>query len=107
MVSEVVTLKFKDGFVFIWDTGSIKDGKKALNAQRKHGDPVEIVGDGKVAKTLREKYAVYNADPEHYKSDVFGTASQLSGAAKDKLEADFKKASNELKSKLRFKLFKR
>jgi hypothetical protein len=85
-MTEKLTLVFKDGVRFIWKTTSIHDSRKVLKLQKKLGDPIDIIGDGKVAQLLREKYKVYNENPEAYKSDVFGTASKLSGVGKEEIQ---------------------
>jgi hypothetical protein len=96
-LSEKIVLKFADGASFEWNTSSIKDAKFAMDMRKKYGDPVAIIGEGKVAKLLREKYEMYKVDPEHYKTHVFGTASEFSGVAANKVEKDFRKATNRLK----------
>ena len=96
-MKEEVTLIFKDGHKFRWRTWKVGDGRKALKMQKKHGDPTDIIGDGKVAQTLRAKYEVYNKDPAGYKSDVFGTASKLSGMRKTDLKQKFEKIKKKLR----------
>lgn len=76
-MNEIVTLVFKDGTRFEWNTGKLSDGRRVLKLQKHHGDPTEIIGDGMIAQTLREKYAVYNKDPAAYKSDVRGSIKAL------------------------------
>mgnify|MGYP003394446803 CR=1 FL=1 len=96
-MAETVVLVFKDNLRFEWNVGSLRDAKKAVDIQKKHGNPVAIIGEGKVAQTLRIKYAEYNKDPKSYKMDVFGTASKLKGVAADELESKFKKITKRLK----------
>jgi len=54
---EKLTLVFKGGERFVWNTGKKRDALKAVRLQRKLGDPVEIIGDGYTANFLRDKYA--------------------------------------------------
>ncbi len=96
MTGEKLTLVFKDGTRFNWDTTSIKDSKLAIRAQKLHGDPMEIIGDGKTAALLRRKYEEYNQDTEAYNADLLGAASELSGVAKEKLASDFEKAKQRI-----------
>ena len=96
---EEVTLIFKDKTKFIWRTWKLGDARKAMKMQKKYGDPIDIIGDGVVAQTLRKKYVEYNENPSEYKSDVFGTASQLSGKAKQELKNKF----DSVRRKLRFR----
>jgi len=95
MTGEKLVLVFKDGTRFEWNTSSMVDAKRAISAQKKHGDPTEIIGDGKTADLLRRKYQQISSGT--YESDVLGTASELSGVAKEKLEADFKNTTNRLR----------
>ena len=98
-MAEKVGLVFKDGTTFEWNTSSLRHARKVVSLQRKHGDPKQIVGDGKIARVLREKYKVYNLNPQGYKTDVFGTASKLSGMAKEEVEKKFRKISKRLRWK--------
>ena len=98
-MGEKVKLFFNDGTVFEWNISSVRHARKVISLQRKHGDPKEIVGDGKVANLLREKYKVYHQNPQGYKTDVFGTASKLSGMAKEEVENKFRKISKRLRRK--------
>jgi hypothetical protein len=90
-MTEKLTLIFNDGTRFEWKTSSIRDGMKAIKLQKSLGDPIDIIGDGKVAQTLREKYKVYNQNPQAYKMDVFGTASKLSGIGKEEIQQKIEK----------------
>lgn len=56
-MGEQLTLVFKDGKTFHWDTRKIRDSLKAVKLQRKLGDPIEIIGEGYTANYLRESYA--------------------------------------------------
>jgi len=96
-MGEKVKLVFKDGTTFEWNTSSLRDARQAIKLQRKNGDPKEIVGDGKVANLLREKYKIYNLNPQNYKTDVFGTASKLSSMTKEEVKNKFKKISKRLR----------
>jgi len=98
-MGEKVRLVFSDGTTFEWNTSSLRHARKVVSLQRKHGDPTEIVGDGKVANLLRDKYKVYNQNPQDYKTDVFGTASKLSGMTKEEVENKFRKISKRLRRK--------
>ena len=98
-MDEKVKLVFNDGTTFEWNTSSLRHARKVVSLQRKHGDPKEIVGDGKVANLLREKYKIYNLNPQGYKTDVFGTASKLSSMAKEEVENKFAKFSKRLRRK--------
>lgn len=82
-MAEKLVLVFANGKRFEWNTGKGRHSMKAIRLQRKFGDPIEILGSGKVAQTLRQKYVVYRSDPDHYKPDVVGTASHLGGAPKE------------------------
>lgn len=95
-MGETVILKFPNEIIFKWKTKSLRHTKRVLDMQRKYGDPIEIIGNGKVAATLRAKYERYNRDKENYKSDVLGTAAQLSGVNKQALKDKFKKISKKL-----------
>jgi hypothetical protein len=57
LTSEKLTLVFKDGTRFNWDTGRKRDSLKVIQMQRARGDPVEIIGSGYTANYLRDKYA--------------------------------------------------
>jgi len=98
-VVEKLMLDFNDGTRFQWNTRSIHDARQAIKMQKKHGDPIEIIGDGATASLLREKYKVYHQNPQGYKTDVFGTASKLSGMAKEQVENKFRKISKRLRWK--------
>jgi len=93
---EKVTLVFKDGLKFVWKVTSIHDARKVLKLRKKHGDPIDIIGSGKVANLLREKYEVYNKNPQAYKLDVFGTASKLGNIGKEEAKEKFKKVAKRL-----------
>jgi hypothetical protein len=69
------------------------------NAVMNHGNPTEIIGEGKVAALLRRKYEQYNRG--EWKSDVFGTTSELTGVAREKIEQDYKSATEKVKRKLK------
>ena len=96
MTGEKLTLVFKDGTRFEWNTGSMVDAKRAISTQKKHEDPTEIIGEGRTANLLRRKYEEYNRAKEAYNVDLLETASELSGVAKDKLKTDFEKAKQRL-----------
>ena len=96
-MKEKLTLIFGDGTHFRWRTWKMGDARKAMKMRKKHGDPIDVIGDGVVAQTLREKYKEYNADPSSYKASVFGTASKFSGIAKEELEQKFEKTTRKLK----------
>jgi len=98
-MDEKVKLVFNDGTTFEWNTSSLRHARKVVSLQRKHGDLKEIVGDGKVANLLREKYKIYNLNPQGYKTDVFGTASKLSSMAKEEVKNKFAKFSKRLRRK--------
>lgn len=93
---EKITLVFKDEARFTWKTNSLHDADVAIKMQKKHGDPTEIIGDGRVADLLREKYKLYYADPKNYKADIVGTVITLSGIAKEEIESKFSKISKRL-----------
>lgn len=96
MLKEKIVLVFENGTKFKWNTRSIRDSVKVVKLQKKLGDPVKIIGDGKIAKMLKEKYEVYSKDPKAYKMDVFGTASKLGKIGKDELEKKLRKVSRKL-----------
>ena len=93
---EEVSLIFQDGSKFVWRTWKLGDARKAIKMQKKHGDPIDIIGTGKVANLLREKYKIYNKNPKSYKPNVFGTASQLSGMTKEDLQSKFDSVKRKL-----------
>lgn len=95
-MAEKLTLVFEDGKRFEWNIRSIRDARQAIKLQKQHGDPIEIVGDGQVAQTLRAKYAIYNKAKEDYKPNVFGIAQELSGMGKEAIEEKFRKVSKKL-----------
>jgi len=98
-MKEKVTLVFGDGVKFVWRTWKLGDARKAMKMQKKHGHPIDIIGDGVVAQTLREKYEVYNTDPQNYRSDLFGTASKFSGQAKAEIKRKLDRISRRLRLK--------
>ena len=96
MNREMITLVFADGTRFSWDTGNLGDAHRLLKLQRKKGDPIEVIGDGRAAQHLRERYAIYNADKKGYKADVLGNASELMGSPKEEI----KRKWNQIKGKI-------
>lgn len=99
-MAEKIVLKWIDSTVFEWDTGNVLHVRKVINLQRHHGDPVEIIGDGSTADLLRDKYKRYfvaKAAQEEYNGDIMGTASELLGVSKEKVEEDFKKATKRIR----------
>jgi hypothetical protein len=98
MKEEEVVLVFADGFRFTWHVEKLREAIKVARLAGKHGDPVEIIGDGQVAQTLRQKYEVfYNQNPERYNGDIFGTASMFSEQAKEDLKEKFGKIRKKIK----------
>jgi hypothetical protein len=89
-MAEIVTLTFKDGSVFHFNTRSVRDCTKLLKLQKNKGDPVKIEGEGQVAEMFRKRYELYNKDKANYHMDFIGTASALSGIGTDKIKEDLK-----------------
>ncbi len=98
-MGEQIILVYKDGSRLVWNTSNLKDGAKAINLLRSKGDPVEVIGEGKAAKHLRERYSVYHANPDNYKVDVVGGIQAVVGTPKEVAEKMLKAA----KAKLRLK----
>ncbi len=94
-MAETLVLVFKDGSRYNCDTGKVRSVMGMAKATKRHGDPVEIIGEGKIAVLLRKKYEQYNRG--EWKSDVFGTAHELTGEAKDKIENDFNKVKRKIR----------
>lgn len=98
-MAEKILLIFEDGSRYEWKTNSIRSCIKATKMRKKHGDPMQIIGKGVVAQTLRAKYQIYNQNKREYKLGIFETASKLSGKTKEELETKMKKISKRLRIK--------
>lgn len=109
MMKERLTLVFKkDDEVFRYNwvikkgiRGS-RDANKVRRLQQVWGDPVEIIGDGHVARLLRKEYEKYNQNKIDYSGvstkDLLVAGAEVTGVPVKKLQ--------ELSGKLRKKIGK-
>jgi len=96
-MAEHIVLVFKDGTRYDVDSGSLRSLAGALKAQRKRGDPVEVIGEGTAARRLREQYRLYNVDRENYRSDVVGSISMVAGMSRQEAQEKFDAVKSRVK----------
>lgn len=80
-----------------------RDANHVRKLQSEWGDPVEIIGDGPVAKLLKREYQIYNQDKENYEGvparDILKAGAQITGVPVERLQ----KASHKIMGTLRKK----
>lgn len=79
-----------------------REANKVRKLQSKWGDPVEIIGDGPIAKLLRKEYAKYNLNQAGYEGvstkDVLKAGAEITGVPVEKLQSISRKIKKKIKN---------
>jgi hypothetical protein len=95
-MGETITLIFSDGSHFDWHWGNPFHLRQVYKLQKSKGVPIEVIGEGEIAKTLRAKIEAYNTDPKNYKSTVIETASDFTGLSPEQVKARVEEVKKKL-----------